>query len=181
MLAIKSLKRLFLTLAVSTCISSVHGQDCQLTISENVRHSDCANVESGEITVSVSGGTPPYYFYWTNGEVTPSIKGLLASDYKVKVSDQNGCKTEKVIQVLNQTEIELDINIQNLSEDLFKVQFELKESQTISTTTLITYELNRELERVDLKGNDVQLKSGKYKLEVYSSSGCYVSKAFVLK
>jgi phosphodiesterase/alkaline phosphatase D-like protein len=42
-------------------------------------------------TVSISGGTSPYTYKWSNGETTQTVSGLSLGQYYVIVSDANGC------------------------------------------------------------------------------------------
>lgn len=51
---------------------------------------------NGSISVSVSGGTAPYYFLWTdeNGQVvgeTEDVEGLAPGNYTLQVTDANAC------------------------------------------------------------------------------------------
>ena len=44
---------------------------------------------SGAIDISVTGGTPPYAYQWSNGAITEDITGLLPGPYSVTVTDSN--------------------------------------------------------------------------------------------
>ncbi|MBK8845695.1 MAG: T9SS type A sorting domain-containing protein [Bacteroidetes bacterium] len=48
---------------------------------------------NGIATVSVSGGTSPYSYLWTNGNTSSSNTGLVSGTYTVTVTDANGCAT----------------------------------------------------------------------------------------
>jgi hypothetical protein len=50
----------------------------------------CFGGSDGSIDVSVSGGTGPYTFSWSNGATTEDVGGLTAAAYSVTVTDANG-------------------------------------------------------------------------------------------
>ncbi len=45
----------------------------------------------GSITVSVTGGIPPYLYEWENGLTTSVINNLTNGSYSITVTDANGC------------------------------------------------------------------------------------------
>ena len=45
----------------------------------------------GTATVSVTGGTTPYTYSWSNGETTANITGLSGGTYSATVTDGSGC------------------------------------------------------------------------------------------
>jgi subtilisin-like proprotein convertase family protein len=45
----------------------------------------------GEISVSISGGTLPYSYLWSNGEVSSNISGLNSGIHYLTVTEANGC------------------------------------------------------------------------------------------
>ena len=51
----------------------------------------CSGGSDGTATVSVTGGTPPYTYLWTNGDITSIADSLFAGNYAVTVMDSNGC------------------------------------------------------------------------------------------
>ena len=50
----------------------------------------CSGGNDGVIEASVSGGTPPYNYIWSDGQNTQTIIGLNAGTYFVMVMDANG-------------------------------------------------------------------------------------------
>ena len=51
----------------------------------------CFGNATGSINLSVSGGTSPYSYLWSNGTVTQDISSLVAGSYSVTVTDFKGC------------------------------------------------------------------------------------------
>ena len=59
-----------------------------LTVSGTTTDALCNTSCDGNIDLSVTGGTSPYTFVWSNGETTEDITGLCAGSYTVTVGDQ---------------------------------------------------------------------------------------------
>ncbi len=48
----------------------------------------------GAIDLTVSGGTPPYTFAWSNGETSEDLFDLSADTYTIVVTDSHGCTAQ---------------------------------------------------------------------------------------
>ncbi|MGB0429164.1 MAG: collagen-binding domain-containing protein [Bacteroidia bacterium] len=71
----------------------------QLTASLNGNDPTCATGTDGMATVSVSGGTSPYTYLWSNSETTATIEDLTSGTYSVTITDANGCTTTGSISI----------------------------------------------------------------------------------
>ena len=54
-------------------------------------HVSCFGGNDGEATVTVTGGTEPYTYEWSNGSSDQTATGLTFGSYQVVVKDANGC------------------------------------------------------------------------------------------
>ncbi len=53
----------------------------------------------GNASAITTGGTPEYSYIWSNGENTQNITNLVAGNYVVTVTDQNGCTANSLLTV----------------------------------------------------------------------------------
>jgi hypothetical protein len=63
----------------------------ELVVNASLSVVSCAGGDDGVVNLSVSGGTGPYFYMWSNGESTEDIFHLTAGTYSVTISDENGC------------------------------------------------------------------------------------------
>ena len=59
--------------------------------SSNITTVDCFGNFTGSATVTVTGGTTPYTYAWTNGQTSATATNLAANTYRVTVTDARGC------------------------------------------------------------------------------------------
>ena len=71
----------------------------------------CYGTQDGTIETSISGGTAPYDFAWSNGDTNADITGLDAGVYYLSVSDASGCRSFTSVIVDDEaTPITIDVN-----------------------------------------------------------------------
>lgn len=54
---------------------------------------NCAGGENGAIAIDVMGGSPPFSYTWSTGNLSESIDGLTEGDYAYTLTDANGCES----------------------------------------------------------------------------------------
>lgn len=76
-------------------------QPDSLTIYAQVVPNDCKGADDGgAIQANVTGGTPPYKYYWSYDSLTTSlISNLPNGFYTVEVKDSNNCTASQVVEV----------------------------------------------------------------------------------
>lgn len=145
---------------------------------------------SGSIAISVSGGTPPYSFVWSNGATDSTLTGLSAGDYSVIISDANGCglTDSATIALINPIAIESPLGLQsakiypNPTRDFINLDLAW---ETAQQPRLRVYNLQGQLiierrlplqnvhqEQLELHG----LSVGLYLLEISTESGVWTQK-----
>jgi len=72
--------------------SGVVNEPLPLTVSYDLTSPQCYG-DTVDIILNVTGGTPPYLYSWSNGEVDSVAYFTQTGTYSVTVSDDNGCDT----------------------------------------------------------------------------------------
>jgi len=85
---------------VSNPISVLNSSGSLLVGTPLVTDEMCTN-GLGAINMTVSYGTSPYSFLWSNGDTTEDVSGLSAGSYNVVVTDSVGCSETHSITVSN--------------------------------------------------------------------------------
>ncbi len=62
----------------------------------------CDNVCNGKIFSNVSGGTPPYYYTWSNGSQKHYADELCEGDFELIVKDANNCIITENFTIINE-------------------------------------------------------------------------------
>ena len=62
-----------------------------MLINWSVTNVTCNGGSNGSLTATVTGGTAPYTYLWSNGGTTATISGLPAGQYLVLIHDANNC------------------------------------------------------------------------------------------
>ena len=83
--------------------------------STSITHLQCANDESGAVSLVLTGGAKPYKYAWSNGDTTSSISGLQAGGYRVVVSDSAGCGLSQIFVVYEPQKMSLTPSFKDIS------------------------------------------------------------------
>jgi len=80
----------------------VYDDNGSFGITNAVVTNEHCNDQSGAVNITVSGGTLPYTYVWSNSAVTQDISALSAGDYMIYVTDASGCSDNQTYTVQNQ-------------------------------------------------------------------------------
>ncbi len=82
--------------------------------SGTVSNPSCSGASNGSITLTVSGGTPPYTFQWSSGQNTQNVSGLSAGSYSVTITGNNSCSTTRSFTLSDPATLSLSCNGTNV-------------------------------------------------------------------
>lgn len=94
------------TITDATGCSIIHNQNVAsqtntLNVTNAIIEDELCNNAQGSISISVTGGTPTYLYYWDNFETSQNLNNLTAGTYNLTITDANGCETTHSYLVQN--------------------------------------------------------------------------------
>ena len=89
--------------------STVVMQPNSLTVTGTITPLRCHNANNAAIALAVQGGTAPYQYLWNTGATTANINNLPSGEYKVKITDAQGCAHFKTFAIENPSKFEIDL------------------------------------------------------------------------
>lgn len=87
------------TASASTTVTEPGALAVSLTATDEINGND------GAVNSAVSGGTVPYTYNWSNGQVTPGLSLITSGTYTVTVTDANGCTETASVTVNSQVSV----------------------------------------------------------------------------
>lgn len=84
-------------------------QPNSLTVTGTITPLRCHNASNAAIALAVQGGTAPYQYLWNTGATTSNISNLPSGEYKVKITDAQGCAYFKTFIIENPPKFEIDL------------------------------------------------------------------------
>jgi gliding motility-associated-like protein len=125
--------------ACQTTVNLVVTEPAVLTVDVTSVDAVCFGECNGSITATVSGGTTPYQYGWSNGSGTPSIQNLCAGTFSITLTDANGCTDDTTGIVINQNpQVTLD-NLVAVDETCFGL---CDGSIDVDATNAVEYSIN---------------------------------------
>ncbi|MCR4799915.1 MAG: leucine-rich repeat protein, partial [Bacteroidales bacterium] len=158
------------TLSINT---ETQPQDCELTLSAKIIQPKCYGSEDGKITVSVSGGSEPYYYKWSNGRTDGTLSGVSAGTYSVLVADENGCTAEKSFTIAETDSI---VITEKLTKPTCRKSNGKITLNITGGTEPYTYLWNLPKNRIDVAKDLENLQSESYIITVTDKNSCKASK-----
>jgi len=78
---------------------------------DSVQDVTCFGDKDGYVDLSVSGGTPPYTYFWSNFSFSQDLNNVAGGKYVVTITDSLGCTTRDSVTISEPSEIVLGFQV----------------------------------------------------------------------
>ena len=99
----------------TTVLQNVVTQPAQLSLTAAVTPVGCSGLNDGSAVITTSGGTPPFFYNWSNNAKAVELDSLAAGTYAVTVNDNNGCTANQTITINSSAPLVITPAVQNTS------------------------------------------------------------------
>lgn len=130
----------------------------------------CFGYSTGDIDISVIGGTLPYTYSWSNSSTNEDLSGIVAGTYSTIVTDINGCSKSATYTITEPTD-SMTITFSQTNVLCFGASTGSIDVTVINGNPTYSYLWNTGDITQDLAG----ILSGNYMLTVTDNNGCQQS------
>jgi len=92
-----------------------------LTIAIDASDAQCKDGNEGQAVATVMGGTGPFNYLWQDGQTTPTADSLARGNYRITVTDDNGCRALATASI-DEPELALNIEARQTEQGCFGQQ-----------------------------------------------------------
>ena len=148
--------------------------EAALSTETNIGGVTCEDAQNGFIEISVSGGTSPYNYTWSNSDGFYSnesnINDLDGGTYNLSITDANNCSYDTTVTVLENEGMSIDPLWSECISDNGEITITTNGGTPPYTYTL----LNVNTEEIQINNNGVfnNLIEGDYLIEISDIFGC---------
>ncbi len=139
----------------------------------------CPQLHDGSIDISVTGGTSPYIFNWSNGSSYEDISSLSSGNYTVTVTDIHDCTTQAGFTISYSYDFELSAQVEAFIDAGETIQLTVNPSADFGNTYLWTPEQQLSCPICPTTEATPQTTTY-YHVIVTDSNGCYASATVVV-
>ena len=162
-------------------VSEIIKEGKTLEITEAVTHVDCYGDSTGAIDITVVKGAQPITYLWSIGTSVQDIINLPAGEYKLRVTDYNGCRIDKTYTVNQNDQLTASLNISTFPGN-YNISGYNKNDGYIDLTvgggvTPYSYQWSTGANSEDLSN----LGEGTYLVNIIDDKGCKISAQGSLK
>ena len=147
-------------------------------VAKTINAFECDNPNSGSINLTVTGGTAPYSYQWSNGSDSEDLTNIPTGKYSVIVTDSKGCNQSAQFSIIRQDPLTVSLNAQNVMN--FKNNKLAKRFTANVSGGFAPYQLHWNMGTVDAQHNEIMETSQStiVDLQVTDSIGCSLNYSF---
>ncbi|MES2592745.1 MAG: PKD domain-containing protein [Bacteroidota bacterium] len=150
-------------------------QPTPLALSPAITHVSCSGGNNGSVSVTPSGGVPPYTYLWQQGnQTTSSISTLVAGTYTVTVKDSKLCPITVNYTITQPAPIAISFTSSNVS--CFNGTNGTASSTVTGGTAPYTYSWSNGASSPNATG----LPAGTFTLTITDNLGCIASNSVII-
>ncbi|NOQ28175.1 MAG: hypothetical protein GQ564_22665, partial [Bacteroidales bacterium] len=86
-----------------------------ITVNSIIQAVTCDGSNDGNIALSLSGGTAPYNYLWSNGDANSSISNLTEGEYSVEITDINSCVATDTFIIQSSSTLDIAVTTYDVS------------------------------------------------------------------
>jgi len=151
-------------------------QPAQLASSATFTNETYFQANDGTASITISGGTSPYTYAWSNNQTTASISNLTPGTYTVQVTDANGCSIDDTVNISAIDCSTFDAQIIKTDETYFQTNDGSATINITNGTTPYAYLWSNG----DTTSNINNLAPNNYSVDVTDALGCSLSIPFTV-
>jgi hypothetical protein len=162
----------------------------QVTVTQPQSITISTVVSSGAVDATVTGGTSPYTYSWSNSATTQDISSVAVGSYTLTATDANGCSSSTTVQVATNSIEELnDAVIVSLYPNPASNEFKIVTSQeNVNNTSFVIMSDDgkivvapRAITTTETAVNTDSFATGVYFIQFFNTKGTTVKKLIVRK
>ena len=132
--------------------------------------------DTGTIVSLANGGTPSYYFLWSNGATTQNLNGVSAGNYSLTILDNNDCEVIKNITIVSPNAIEISPSPNITDLKCYQDGTGSIDIVVIGGASPLSYSWNNGSTNTNINN----LSSGNYQILITDNNNCIYSEDFVV-
>lgn len=157
----------------ATAVVNISQPD-ELNLSYSKNDISCYGGCNGSINLTVTGGTAPFQFLWSDGSTSEDMQNLCFSNYLVTVTDANGCSSTLVVDLDNPDE--LISSMQSVNVSCFNATNGSIDLEVDGGIPPYTYNWSNGSSSQDLSG----IAAGTYMVTIYDANLCNINQQITL-
>jgi gliding motility-associated-like protein len=134
----------------------------------------CYGKQDGSVTSTITGGTIPYSYIWSNGSTSAAIAGLGPNTYSIAVTDSNACTASAASAISQPAQLQVSVQTDSTSCGLSNGDAHITATGGTHPYTY-TWAPN-----VSDSSAAVSLNAGNFTVTVTDSAGCTIKDTFMV-